>query len=151
MQEVQEVQFRVCCGRGRSLWMYAQGQIPAPARGYRLFWFSKRQTPDHGRSRRDFSVSGRSATRRRKKGNRLSCAAFFKSDCTSTGFHPYRSKNRGPSSGANLKGAAWVSWEAIRFLNMRSSPGEAISTIHEAKLGCAARSVASSLTASAAR
>src|SRR6266404_1924797 len=146
MQEVQEVQFRVCCGRGRSLWMYAQGQIPAPARGYRLFWFSKRQTPDQGRLRRDFSFSGRSATRRRKKDKRLSCAAFFKSDCTSTGFHPYRSKKRGPSSGANLKGAAWLSCEAIRFRSMRSSPGDAISTIQEAKLGRAARSAASSVT-----
>src|SRR5438445_9402450 len=107
---------------------------PASERSYKLFWFAKRQTPDHGRSRRDFSLSGRSATRRRKKDKRFSCAAFFKSDCTSTGFHPYRSKNRGPSSGANLKGAAWVSWEAIRFLNMRSSPGEARSEEHTSEL-----------------
>src|SRR5260221_14604022 len=94
---------------------------------YELFLFAKRQTPDQGRSRRDFSFSGSSANKRKTNDKRFSLPAFFKSDCTSTGFQPYRPKKAGPPCGANLTGPPSLSCEAIPLLSMRTSPDKAIS------------------------
>ena len=50
--------------------------------------------------------------------NRPSAAAVWRSERTSTGFHPARSRNAGPSSGANLNGAPACSMQLNRFVRL---------------------------------
>src|SRR5215470_8170727 len=110
-----------------------------------------KQTPDHGRSRRDFSVSGSRAKILSSSGRRFSAAAFLRNERTSETAQPNCSKNLGPSAGAKRNGAVSRSCELMRLLSMRSNPGDAISTIQKRNVETAARSFASSATASDVR
>src|SRR5262245_13068867 len=66
-------------------------------------------TPPHGAFGTLPAGSGKNAKRRMRNDSRLSAAAVWRSEATSTGVHPSLLKKAGPSAGANVSCApAWL-------------------------------------------
>src|SRR2546429_9605947 len=111
--------------------------------------FRKRQTPDQGRFFACPFLSGRRASKRRRKGGRLNFAAVCSMAFTSTGSQPYGLKKAEPSAGANLNGApTLLKCLPVVFCIIFRSPGEPKSMIQRWKLAAFARSRASAATSS---